>query len=64
MKEDLYLLNEIMRKGLFEFLVLLNDPTLVWKMSPEIRIELDGMCRVSNSKLKSLKSLNICKVCS
>jgi hypothetical protein len=61
MKEDLYLLNEIMRKGLFEILVLLNDPTLVWKLSPEARKELDGMCRVSNSKLKRLNS---CKVCS
>jgi hypothetical protein len=61
MKKDLYLLNEIMRKGLFEIFEPLNDPTLVWKMSPKVRKELDGMCRVSNSKLKSL---NICKVCS
>jgi hypothetical protein len=60
MKEGLYLLNETLRKGLFEIFKPVNDPTLVWKMSPEVRKGFDGLCRVGHIKLKSL---NICKLC-
>jgi hypothetical protein len=56
MKEDLYLLNEITRKGLFEIFEPLNDLTLVSKLFLEQRIFLDGICRVSNSILKLLNS--------
>lgn len=58
--KGLYLLNEIVRKGLFEIFKPINDPTLVWKMSPKVKKGFDGLCRVGHSKFKSL---NICKVC-
>ncbi len=59
MKEVFYFLNTTPRKGHFDIFEPVNDPTLVWKISPKVKKELMACVECHNK----LKSLNICKMC-
>ncbi len=60
MKEGFYLINETLRKGLFEIFKPVNDPTLVRKMSPKVK---KNLMTCAEWAIASSKASNICKMC-